>query len=277
MLSGLAFALACVSEFPPPQGGGSSQTDGTSSSSTAATVTGDPASTDPSVSSSDGGDTSGPVPVCGNGLLEMGEICDTGPDNGIGACKDDCSPNYCGDGYLGPGELCDDGNLVDGDDCTSNCTNPNCGNMNVEPPEECDDGNGNDDDDCLATCVSASCGDQHVHATAEVCDGTNVGATACEDIGGFEGGVLVCNADCSDFDTSGCWLCGDGEIDPGEDCDTSLGGQTCVSLGFGGGMLECSGTCQFDTSMCCEGDGGFCDASLDCCSMFCNFVENECM
>ena len=47
--------------------------------------------------------------------------------------------------------------------------------------------------------------------------------------------------------------CGDGAIDPGEDCDgAELGGQTCegLDLGFTGGTLACGPDCSFDASMC---------------------------
>ena len=45
--------------------------------------------------------------------------------------------------------------------------------------------------------------------------------------------------------------CGNGIIEPPEDCDgTNLGGQTCVSLGFTGGTLACATDCTFDTSGC---------------------------
>ena len=46
--------------------------------------------------------------------------------------------------------------------------------------------------------------------------------------------------------------CGNGVIDPPEVCDgTNLGGATCVSQGFDGGSLACTGDClTFDTSAC---------------------------
>lgn len=55
--------------------------------------------------------------------------------------------------------------------------------------------------------------------------------------------------------------CGNGTADTGlgEQCDgADLDGQTCVSLGFTGGMLACSGICIFDTNACCNSDGS-CD------------------
>ncbi len=49
--------------------------------------------------------------------------------------------------------------------------------------------------------------------------------------------------------------CGDGFIDPDEDCDVGtygelLGGAVCTNLGYTGGDLSCGGDCQFDTGLC---------------------------
>lgn len=81
--------------------------------------------------------------------------------------------------------------------------------------------------------------------------------------------------------------CGNGTVEFGESCDTdALEGEDCLSLGFGGGTLACSETCEFDTSACetcgtstvegtdqCDGvalgeqtcaDFGFAGGALDC-------------
>lgn len=48
-------------------------------------------------------------------------------------------------------------------------------------------------------------------------------------------------------------LCGNGAVDPGEECDgTHLGGATCASLGHAGGNLTCTPGCKLDTSGCTE-------------------------
>jgi hypothetical protein len=51
--------------------------------------------------------------------------------------------------------------------------------------------------------------------------------------------------------------CGDDVLDPNEECDGSqLGGETCRSLGHGGGALGCTDGCDFDETACYEcGDG----------------------
>lgn len=66
-------------------------------------------------------------------------------------------------------------------------------------------------------------------------------------------GTVLCDESCK-VDTSQCMvidLCGNGVIDPGEQCDTSdLGGQTCQTLGYLRGGLTCSTDCRFDTEGC---------------------------
>ncbi len=49
--------------------------------------------------------------------------------------------------------------------------------------------------------------------------------------------------------------CGDGVLDPGEDCDgTELGGQTCLEHDFVMGELGCTADCRFDTESCANPD-----------------------
>jgi len=62
----------------------------------------------------------GAQPVCGNGVVEVGEQCDDGnvvPNDG---CSATCTLE-CGDGVLEGSEQCDDGNLVPGDGCDASC------------------------------------------------------------------------------------------------------------------------------------------------------------
>jgi hypothetical protein len=59
---------------------------------------------------SDGGDSSstgvGATPECGNGVTEMGEACDDGPE-GSNQCTPKCTLPACGDAILTPPEECD--------------------------------------------------------------------------------------------------------------------------------------------------------------------------
>ncbi|MBU1070732.1 hypothetical protein KJ975_14310 [Myxococcota bacterium] len=62
-------------------------------------------------------------------------------------------------------------------------------------------------------------------------------------------------------------VCGDGRMDSAEACDgTDLGDQTCVSLGFSGGILSCNGDCSLNTLSCTSGacGNGVLDAGETC-------------
>lgn len=61
-------------------------------------------------------------PVCGDGIVALGEECDDGINpGGYGQCQPDCTlGEYCGDGIQQENEDCDDG-LNIGDPCPSGC------------------------------------------------------------------------------------------------------------------------------------------------------------
>jgi len=122
--------------------------------------------------------------VCGNAIVEPGEVCDDGNtvtesscpygQASCIACNATCSAtlnlagHYCGDGVLdaGNGEVCDDGNSADETSCpygvpncvtcnstcsaTLNLNGPYCGdgNTDVAYGEVCDDGNNVDETSC---------------------------------------------------------------------------------------------------------------------------------
>jgi hypothetical protein len=160
-----------------------------------------------------------------------------------------------------------------------------CGDGVVQPDETCDDGAENGMyGACNATCegLSAHCGDGATQAE-EACDGDDLAGASCESLG-FDGGQLACDATCG-LDTSGCAVCGDGEVGPGEQCDdgldngtyghcssdcsgpaahcgdgivngpeecdgADLGTATCSSRGAGRGTLSCTSTCTIDEAAC---------------------------
>jgi cysteine-rich repeat protein len=200
--------------------------------------------------------------VCGNGIKDIGEVCDDG--GAPGGCEDDCQHGVgCGNGVLDGNEECDDGNLTDTDDCTSGCKINVCGDgildtTGITHHETCDAGvNGVaiETANCNLDCTIASCGDGKVNQhRGEQCD---AGAGGNAD-----------NRDC----TAACQLnvCGDGHRDTlgshVEQCDD---GNTINNDG-------CNVTCH--TPVCGNGivdQGEACDdgnaVNTDGCSNLCTY------
>lgn len=152
-----------------------------------------------------------------------------------------------------------------------------CGNGNIEGDEECEAGqlggatcasmglvagNLSCGDTCrFDTSSCDACGDGVIQGSEE-CDGADLGGNTCESLGRGTG-TLSCNG-CS-YNFIGCaadddptpLTCGDGIRQADETCDGSdLGGQTCATMGYSGGVLGCQVRCgEFDTSGCVGGDG----------------------
>jgi len=161
--------------------------------------------------------------VCGDGT------CDTPFGETCGMCPSECCP-ACGDGVINAGEECDDGNHTAGDGCGAGCEDEDgqaeCGNGLLEAGEECDDGNTTPVDGCSDACEREfTCGDGTCEsATGETCQN--------------------CQPDC-------CPNCGNGSIDPGEECDgANLNGASCTGSCYDGGALACTPSCAYDFSVC---------------------------
>ncbi|WP_342379818.1 Ig-like domain-containing protein [Myxococcus stipitatus] len=63
-------------------------------------------------------------PVCGDGYLDSGEVCDDGNRTAGDGCRADCrGVEVCGDGLVdsAAGEQCDDGGTTPGDGCDESC------------------------------------------------------------------------------------------------------------------------------------------------------------
>jgi len=173
-------------------------------------------------------------PICGDGMVVGGEVCDDGTNNGMyGGCEPGCMARapYCGDGMVqNPPEQCDDGsNAVTYGGASKVCGPgckfaPYCGDGIVSNGEQCDEGatNGAGYGHCTSSCtLGPRCGDGVLNAgNGEQCDdGVANGATGDR-----------CNANCT-------LACGDGKIEAGEACDNGTAANT---GGYGGCNPDCT-------------------------------------
>ena len=212
------------------------------------------------------------VPPCGNGILDEGEVCDYGENNGVmdcpynekscKVCTADCQEekdgkvSYCGDYITDPlyGEVCDRGysngktNCTYGETSCTVCTS-----------------------DCKeATGITSYCGDGTTNSSYETCDNaSDNGRTDC--VYG-EHSCTVCTANCRTA-AGATSYCGDGRVDGAHDevCDAgSDNGRTNCAYG----ETECT-VCTADcktatgiTSYCGDSrvdgaNGEVCDAGAD--------------
>ena len=242
-------------------------------------------------------------PVCGNGVVESGELCDTGITSGVGKC-----PTLAD---------CNDGNpctsdTVAGTGCQQHCVHTQDTTCSLTSNGCCPSGcNANNDRDCSPVCGNG------VVESGETCD-TAIGAgqqghcpsgiADCDDgiactVDGFIGSA--CTSQCThtaatcSFTADGCCpsgcnanndtdcppVCGNGVVEPGENCDTAIPQgqigacpQSCTS---GSGMCTIStltnpGTCQ---AFCSFGGGDTTcgGASNMCCPFGCsNTSDPDC-
>jgi fibro-slime domain-containing protein len=210
-------------------------------------------------------------PICGDGVVAPGEQCDNGKDNlgGYNQCGSDCLLGpYCGDGKVEPGkEDCDNGKNDDVygamSGCAPDCKLPaRCGDSIVQTQfdEECDNGADNltttdpsaGYGGCLANCKRGPfCGDGITNGT-EVCDdGVN------------DGTYGTCGLDCVAAPR-----CGDGQVqaDYGEECEPTMSNDpNCTDAcrlpgGCGDGKIEPPEQCD-DGALNNNGDYGGCAPS----------------
>ena len=105
--------------------------------------------------------TGTPGPLCGDGVVDEGEICDDGyqANTLTGACLPDCTLARCGDGFVHAGiedcDLSDAGNTFGYGGCNPvTCKwGPRCGDGEVDAPNEvCDPGDPNGQGDGIVAC-----------------------------------------------------------------------------------------------------------------------------
>jgi len=206
--------------------------------------------------------------VCGNGILTSDETCDDGNKDSGDGCSADCQTVE--DGYVCP---------VPGRKCI-----PDCGDSKMIGDEACDDGNQNDGDGCSSTCqvepgydcptlgepcIKSECGNGK-QEVGEKCDcGTDPNnlPNGCKAVNGlFYGDGTGCSKTCTaepecldaQGKTQACTSsCGDGNIDPDEDCDdgNANDGDGCSSSCKIEDGFTCTTTTQQDSSTCQSGSG----------------------
>ena len=163
-------------------------------------VDGDEACDDGNTDDADGCSASCQLEACGDGVAQATEACDDDPTGGA---------VECGNGVTEAGEGCDDGNTAAGDGCSGICQLESCGDGLVQGGEECDDGA--DSPACDADCTFSACGDSYTNTQA---------GEACDD------GNLIDTDSCTD-ECAVIPPCGDGVVDPGQECDDGPGSATC--------------------------------------------------
>jgi len=181
--------------------------------------------------------------ICGNGVVEGKESCDDGNDVPGDGCEADCTfscedpvtqvkcddDNPCnGSEVCSEKHVCEAGTpLPDGTSCGAGkvcgagmCIDETCGDGIVNGNEECDDANivnGDGCDSCKFSCVSndptRDCSniDQCVGTTCD--DATHTCGMPLGDGKVCAMGSVCKNGACTPT------VCGDGVVDPGEDCD----------------------------------------------------------
>jgi len=178
------------------------------------------------------------IEFCGDGTVNNNgtEECEPpGPINPVLSCSSTCQFEGCGDGDIDPGEECEPPGTSTCDDTCQRI--PVCGDGFVDASEECDPPNGVN---CSANCTRLFCGDGvTTPAAGEECDPP-----------GPINPVLDC--------TSTCQLegCGDGDIDPGEECEppsTSTCDATCQRIPIcGDGHVDFPETCEPPNTPTCD-------------------------
>ncbi|KKW17394.1 MAG: Multiple EGF-like-domain protein 3 [Candidatus Magasanikbacteria bacterium GW2011_GWA2_50_22] len=183
--------------------------------------------------------------ACGNGFVGPGEECEPPgtPGCNVRCLRTGTVPPTCGNGGTPEsGEDCDDGNIIAGDGCSPRCLNEGssrsttCGNGTVDRGEECDP-----DEPTSATIrvsmvgfsctASAQCGDAD---SGRVCDTSGSPPRNRCTAGSLSTSIprrAFCDANtCLLRGTNRAAVCGNGTVEPGEDCDDNniISGDGCA-------------------------------------------------
>ncbi|MBI2551132.1 thrombospondin type 3 repeat-containing protein [Candidatus Uhrbacteria bacterium] len=128
----------------------------------------------------------------------------------------------CGNGMVEPGELCDDGNLDETDSCDGSCRPilPSCGDNLWQLPEECDDGNAADGDGCSSCLLDPGWVNTGIPVVSAASP-PHVAGNLVGRIAGYLRDIFGIHS-ASAQSAALALTCGNGVVDPGEDCDTGI-------------------------------------------------------
>jgi hypothetical protein len=150
--------------------------------------------------------------------------------------------------------------------------------------------------------LTARCGNDVAQPPDENCDGVDLYSNQCWSIVNpvtnsyFDGGTLDCypptDVNACKYNTTGCYWCGNGRVEPGEECDnntisgTAVFGEgiDCSRFGFTSGMPYCGGNCRVEVGGCTCNNNSVCENRLgedevncpaDCCLHSFNLAWDE--
>lgn len=238
-----------------------------------------------------------PEAVCGNGDLEVGELCDDGNEKGGDGCSADCTvvdPDFlcvypgdkcqrivtCGNGVVEGSEACDDGDEDGGDGCSANCDEVEEGFVCIKPGQDCV---------ALSVCGNGTRerGEQCDDGQEEPADGDGCDATCQLEAGFFcPPGQACVELVCGDGNRTPDEACDDGDTSDGDGCSSECEveeGFRCSSSGCapicGDGLVRgteecddgdrdsfdgCSAACIEEPYQACSGEPSVCASTIAC-------------
>ena len=126
---------------------------------------------------------------------------------------------------------------------------------------------------------ATTCGNGFIEAGEEFCDGVQLDGATCTNLGFEGGGTVTCGENCM-FDVSQCYRtnCGNGVLDPEEECDGELfttDASSCTDFGWYYGDTVCTSECTVSDETCAGecGDGVWDPEFEDCDGL--QFDEND--
>lgn len=178
--------------------------------------------------------------VCSTALLLLSACSSSGADGEAGFETGPCVEGGCFDGLQCLSDLCVEGEDVDDDD-----GGPGGGFVGPGASDSATSQAMTGESGASATTPET--------ATSPTSLTTNASQEVTSNAESPESGDdLPPDDDSTTGFTTGGGDCGNGNVDPGEQCDgNDVGGFDCTSLGLGEGEIDCDPiTCSFDTSMC---------------------------